>query len=198
MKSAELRRAFEALASDHGLPVLQFMQDRDWTLASQVAEGLGIHTSTACKHLAAFYDAGFLERRPHSAKRPTHAYRLRSPVIRIEFDLAEPAHAAPQVAEAFLDALLTTAGRMVGPRLSNGIADALFPAADWRAALRHRFESPPDPRAALDGLVRDAGRACAALVGAAAAARLVRLAIDHVSQGRSDLLTATGTAGVTA
>src|SRR3990172_7460297 len=108
MNTRDPRRALEALASEHGLPILRFLRGRGWTLASHVAESLQIHTTTASKHLAAFHEAGFLDRQAHAARRPTFAYRLPTPLIRIEFDLgsaANPDHVS-EAAEGFLDALL--------------------------------------------------------------------------------------------
>jgi len=190
MVADDTRRALEALASEHGLPILRFLQGRDWTLASQVAEGLGIHTTTASKHLAAFHSAGLLERRDHPARRPTHAYRLLSPLIRIEFDLGEPAAGAgaAQAAEAFLAALLEGATRVGGHRLADGLAEALFPEGEWRQALRRRVAAASSPRTALDALVRDARRTCAEVVGGRTADRLIRLALEAGFEGRRDLL----------
>jgi len=190
MVTADSRRAFEALASEHGLPILKYLQGRDWLLASQVAEGLGIHTTTASKHLAAFHEAGLLERRDHPARRPTHAYRLRSTLIRIEFDLGDrpAASDAGDAAQAFLQALLEAARRVGGDRLASGLAEALFHEEDSRHALQERIDASSDPRAALDILVRDARATCAGLVGGTTADRLVRLALDAAFEGRRDLL----------
>ena len=190
MLTNDPRRALEALASEHGLPILRFLRGRDWILASQVAEGLGIHTTTASKHLAAFHEAGLLERRDHPARRPTHAYRLISPLVRIEFDLGEQPEAADatEAAEAFLAALLDGATRVGGHRLADGLAEALFHEEDWRLALRERFAAIPSPRAAIDTLMQDARRVCAALVGGTTADRLVHLATEAAFEGRRDLL----------
>jgi len=188
--STDPRRALEALASEHGVPILRFLRGRGWTLASQVAEGLGIHTTTASKHLAAFCEAGFLERRVHASKRTTHAYRLLSSVIRLEIDLmddeAEGADAAAG-AEAFVDALLAATQRVGGARLAANVVVALFAAREWRPVLRERFASAKDPRAILDRLLRDAERTCTHHVGTATAGRLMRLAIDAAAEGRQDL-----------
>jgi len=189
MSTDDLRRALEALASEHGLPILRYLRGRDWALASQVAEGLGIHTTTASKHLAAFHEAGLLERRDHPARRPTHAYRLVSPLIRIEFDLGEQPEAADaaEAAEAFVAALLEGATRVEGHRLADGLAEALFNEEDWRHALRERFAAA-SPRTALDALIRDARRTCAEVVGGTTADRLIRLALEIGFEGRHDLL----------
>jgi len=190
MVSLDPRRALDALASEHGLPILRFLKDRGWTLASQVADGLGIHTTTASKHLAAFHEAGLLERREHPAKRPTFAYRLTSPVIRLEFDLGEPADGADaaSAAEAFLEALLDAARQVEGAPFARNLARSLVPADDWRTALRARLASSRDPKADLRVFVRDARRTCADALGPTTADRLMQRAIDAGFGGRQDLL----------
>ncbi|HEV8595966.1 MAG TPA: helix-turn-helix domain-containing protein [Thermoplasmata archaeon] len=193
MSSPDPRPALEALASEHGLPILRFLRGRGWVLSSQVAEGLGIHTTTASKHLAAFHEAGFLERRVHASKRSTHAYRLASPIVRLELNLAEAEPDAPDVFDAcaaFVDALLSAAQRVGGSHLSATLVSALFGASDWRPVLRGRIDAARNPRAVLEGLVRAAHDACTAQMGAVAAGRLLRIAIDAASEGRSDLFSA--------
>lgn len=191
MVTQDPRPALEALASEHGLSILRFLRGRDWTLASAVAEGLRIHTTTASKHLAAFQDAGFLERQAYASKRPTFVYRLRTDLIRIEFDLAESAEPvdASAVAAAFVDALLSATQRVGGARIAQDLVESIFGATrDWRRALRERFARPGDARIVLDALVADSRNACASLVGTATAARLLRLALDEGFEGRQDLL----------
>ena len=190
----------EALASEHGLPILRFMQGRDWSLASEVAHGLGVHTSTASKYLAVFYQAGFLDREARAAKRPTHAYRLKSPVIRLEFDLAE--RVAPSEARdfafAFADALLAASQRVGGPRITASLARAAWGDEDWRASLERQFVSEEHPRAAVDAILRDARRAATDLLGATTGGRLVRMAWNAAVEGRQELVASLGLAEVTA
>ena len=190
----------EALASEHGLPILRFLNGRDWTLASEIAQGLGIHTSTASKHLAAFYKAGFLDRSNHAARKPTVAYRLKSPVIRLEFDVAErvaPA-ATREFAFAFADALLAASQRVGGPRLTDSLVRAAWGEEDWRAGLEQRFAKAGDPRTAVDSIIKDARRAATELLGGTAAGRLVRIAWTAAIEGRADLVASLGLAEVVA
>lgn len=190
MPTEDPRPLLEALASEHGLAILRFLQGRGWTLASHVAEGLGIHTTTASKHLAAFHAAGIVERRTHAAKRPTVAYRLRSPVVRVEFTLGEPLRRddAVDAAEAFLGSLLEAIRKVGGPHLSDDLLRPIAPGTDWRATVRRRIEASGDPRAALDGLVADARRRCVALMGATTGERLIRRALEAGLEDRRDLL----------
>src|SRR2546426_1521466 len=153
MAEGDPRKALTALANEHGLPILRFLRDRDWTLASQVAKGLGIHTTTASKHLAAFHAAGLLDRKPYPSKRPTLAYRLRSNVVRLEINLAgaEEPNDVTDAAHAFLDALMAAAHRVGGPRLAGHLARAIFGTEEWRPTLSHRL-APTGPRAGPAGL----------------------------------------------
>jgi len=194
MSPPDPRKALEALASEHGLPILRFLRDRDWTLASQVSEALGIHTTTASKHLTAFYDAGFLARREHPARRPTHAYRLKSPVIRLEFDLAERVESSDAVAlgAAFFEALMEALEHVGGARLTGDLVTRALGGGDWRPALGARLSAIDDPRAAFLSLIGDTRQSLANLVGHATADRLVRMAMERAAEGRADLVAAIG------
>jgi len=194
MNEADPRRALEALASAHGLPILRHLLGRDWVLASQVADALGIHTTTASKHLAAFHEAGFLERRAHPAKRPTFAYRLTSPVIRLEFDLAERMEPSDTVrlGSTFLQTLLDALGQMGGTRLTRAFTDSLLGVGDWRTGLANRLASASDARSTLLSLIDDARQTLANLVGPATGGRLLRKALDAAGEGHADLVAAMG------
>src|SRR3989304_2478295 len=194
------RKVLEALASEHGLPILRFLQGRDWSLASEGAHGLGVHTSTASKYLAVFHSAGFLDREAHAATRPTHAYRLKSPVIRLEFDLAGRV-APPEAREftfRFADALLAASLRVRGPRLTASLARAAWGEEDWRASLEKLFAAEEHPRAAVAVILRGARRAATDLLGAPAAGRLVHIAWNAAVEGRQELVASLGLAEVTA
>jgi len=197
MNPPDPRKALDALASDHGLPILRFLRDREWAHASEIADALGIHTTTASKHLAAFYEAGLLERRAHPAKRPTFAYRLKSPVIRIEFDLAERVEPSDTVAlaSAFLEALLGSVDKMGGSRLTDALLRGVFGGGDWRPALGRRLGATPDARADLIAVVEDTRLALSGLVGPAAAGQLVRIAMATAGEGRGDIVAAVGLGG---
>jgi predicted ArsR family transcriptional regulator len=169
-------------------------------MASEVAEGLGVHTSTASKHLAAFYEAGFLDREAHAAKRPTHAYRLRSPIIRLEVDLEErnaPAEAR-EFAFAFAEALLAASHRVGGDRLMNSLARAIWREEDWRPCLEEQFATEPHPRAVVDALLQGARRASTELLGATTGGRIFRMAWDATLEGRPGLVALLGLVEVTA
>ncbi len=190
----------EALASEHGLPILRFLRGRNWTLASEVAHGLAVHTSTASKYLAEFHMAGFLDREAHAAKRPTHAYRLRSPVIRLELDLAErvgPAEAR-EFAFAFADALFAASQRVGGSRLAASLARKIWGEEDWRASLEKEFARDEHPRAVVDAVLQEARRASIELMGAAAGGRIVRMAWEAAVEGRRELVALLGLAEVAA
>lgn len=190
----------DALASEHGLPILRFLQGREWTLASEVAQGLRVHTSTASKYLVAFHEAGFLDRKAHASRKPTHAYRLRSPIIRIEFDLAErvPPKEAREFAFAFADSLLEAAQRVGGTRLMASLAREAWGEENWRPRLEQEFARGQRARAVVESILENARRACSRLLGAAAGGRLVRIAWSTAIAGRSDLVASLDLAEVTA
>jgi hypothetical protein len=200
MTRHESRRVLEALAGEHGLPILRFLHGRDWSLASEVAHGLSVHTSTASKYLDAFFKAGFLDRAKHVAKRPTHAYRLKSPVIRLEFDLAErvgPSESR-EFAFAFAEAFLGAAERLGGPRLAASLVLSAWGAGDWRTGLETQFAAESHPRAGVDAILRGARRAATDLLGASAGGRLVRIAWSAAVAGREEFVASLGLAEVTA
>ncbi len=188
------KKALGALASEHGLPILRYLRGRDWAHASQVAEALGIHTTTASKHLAAFYEAGFLERRDHAAKRPTFAYRLKSPVIHLELDLAERVASSDAIVlgSAIFEALHDSVHRVGGNHLAGELFGGLFGGGDWRPAFGQRIAAAADPRSALLNLVEDARRTLAGLVGSSTAGQLLRMAVETASDGRADIASAIG------
>jgi len=147
-----------------------------------------------------FHRAGFLDRRAHAAKRPTFAYRLKSPVIRLEFDLAErvaPSQAR-EFAFAFADALVAASERLGGLRLTASLARVAWGQEDWRGSLERQFAGEEHPRAAVDAILRDARRAATDLLGATAGGRLVRIAWDAAIQGRQEFVASLGLAEVTA
>ncbi len=194
MNSPDPRKALEALASEHGLPILRYLRDHPWALASQVSEALGIHTTTASRHLVAFHEAGFLERRDHPAKRPTFAYRLKSPVVRLELDLGESVESndAVALASALIGGLLESLERIGGARLAASFVAGAFGGGDWRSGLANRLTSATDSRAAVLSLIEDARRTLTDLVGAATATRLLRMATERAAEGRGDIVEAMG------
>ena len=91
MKRAEFVEAARTLASDHCLSIVDCLRRRGWSIASEVAQELGIHISTATKDLSSLYDCGVVERRKSDRKtRPAYEYRLRDERISLELDLDEP------------------------------------------------------------------------------------------------------------
>ncbi len=194
MNPPDPRKALEALASEHGLPILRYLREHPWTHASQVSEALGIHTTTASRLLIAFHEAGFLERRDHPARRPTFAYRLKSPIVRLELDLGETVESndAVALASALIGGLLESLDRIGGARLTASFVTGVFGAGDWRAGLGERLSSASDARAAVLSLIEDARRTLSDLVGPATATRLLRMATERAAEGRGDIVEAIG------
>ncbi|MGH9389844.1 MAG: hypothetical protein ACRD1Z_09525, partial [Vicinamibacteria bacterium] len=125
---------------------------------------------------------------------------LKSPVIRLELDVAErvaPA-ASREFAFAFADAFLTASQRVGGPRIALSLARAAWGEEDWRAGLEQQFAPAGDPRTTVDSIIKDARRAATDLLGATAAGRLVRIAWTAAIEGRADLVASLGLAEVVA
>lgn len=87
MDPATFRQAVSLLSGEHSLPILRALRDGEWHLSSEVARSLGIHITTASKFLQRFAELGLVDRRAHDSR--TSEYRLRSPRLRFDVDLAE-------------------------------------------------------------------------------------------------------------
>jgi transcription initiation factor IIE alpha subunit len=66
MKGEHFRATVEILAGGHGLPILRLLHEKGWSIASDVASDLEIHTTTASKYLTKLYEVGILDRRTGS------------------------------------------------------------------------------------------------------------------------------------
>jgi len=88
MKREHFLSAAKALSNDQGLAILVCLRKKWWAIASDVAQELRIHISTASKDLSILYDSGLLERRMSKRKtRPAHEYRLKSNRIILDLSL---------------------------------------------------------------------------------------------------------------
>ncbi|MFQ6128092.1 MAG: hypothetical protein ACE5QW_04235 [Thermoplasmata archaeon] len=88
MKRDHFRATIEILAGGHGLPILNLLHSKGWSIASDVASELDIHTTTASKYLTRLYEVGILDRRTRNCKtRKAYEYNLKSPRISIDFDI---------------------------------------------------------------------------------------------------------------
>lgn len=90
MKKEQFKATVNILAGGHGLPILNLLHSRGWSIASDVASELEIHTTTASKYLTKLYEVGILERRTRKCRtRKAYEYNLRSPRICIDLDISE-------------------------------------------------------------------------------------------------------------
>ena len=107
MKRAEFLEAAKTLSSDNCLPILDCLRKRGWLIASDVAEDLGIHVSTAAKDLNSLFECGLIERRKGQRKtRPAYEYRLKGDRIILELDLdTAPADERDRVVTFYLEFL---------------------------------------------------------------------------------------------
>jgi len=117
MKRDDFLEAARTLASEHGLGIIDCLRRRGWTIASEVAEELAIHISTATKDLSSLHRCGLLERRKGQRKtRPAYEYRLAANRIVLDIDLAdEPPATSDETAIfylSFFERLFAKARRM--------------------------------------------------------------------------------------
>jgi predicted ArsR family transcriptional regulator len=90
MKGEHFRATVEILAGGHGLPILKLLHTKGWSIASDVATDLDIHTTTASKYLTKLYEVGILDRRTRSCRtRKAYEYKLRSPRISLDLDIRD-------------------------------------------------------------------------------------------------------------
>ena len=139
MNRNEFLEAARTLASDNGLSVVDCLRKRGWSIASDVAEDLGIHISTATKDLNSLYMCGLLERRKSQRKtRPAYEYKLKGERIVLELDLDEStADSRENVVSFYLDffeRVFVKARRMGWQTIESAVArefgDAKTPFAD--------------------------------------------------------------------
>lgn len=90
MDRKRFSEALEALSGSYGLSILDVLRSRGWSIASDIAAELNIHTTTASKYLSKFYSAGFVERRRKRCRtRETFEYHLKSERIRFDIRIGE-------------------------------------------------------------------------------------------------------------
>ena len=90
MKREHFKETVDILAGGHGLPILKLLHAKGWSIASDVASELEIHTTTASKYLTKLHEVGILDRRTRDCRtRKAHEYRLRSPRISLDIDIRD-------------------------------------------------------------------------------------------------------------
>jgi hypothetical protein len=100
MDQETFRQAVSLLSGEHSLPILHELRGGGWHLSSEIARSMGIHITTASKFLQRFAELGFVERRAHDSR--TYEYRLRSPRLRFEVDLADEAGPLREVIDFYV------------------------------------------------------------------------------------------------
>ena len=90
MKREHFKETVDILAGGHGLPILKLLHVKGWSIASDVASELEIHTTTASKYLTKLHEVGILDRRTRDCRtRKAHEYMLRSPRISLDIDIRD-------------------------------------------------------------------------------------------------------------
>ncbi len=130
MKTKDFLAAARTLSTDHGLSVVGSLKERGWAIASEIAEDLEIHISTASKDLSILYDCGLLDRRMSRRKtRPAYEYRLKSDRISLELDIQDvPRDVGDELNSVyifFFDRLFHKTQKMGWGPLESSVAKAL-------------------------------------------------------------------------
>lgn len=100
MDQQTFRQAIALLSGEHSISIVRALRDSSWHLSSEVARTLGIHITTASKFLQRFAELGLVERRAHDSR--TFEYRIRSPRLRFEVDLADDAGPIREVIDFYV------------------------------------------------------------------------------------------------
>ena len=100
MDQETFRRAISLLSGEHSMSILRSLRDGSWHLSSEIARALGIHITTASKFMQRFAELGLVERRAHDSR--TFEYRLRSPRLRFDVDLADDAGPLREVIDFYV------------------------------------------------------------------------------------------------
>lgn len=100
MDQTTFQQAISLLSGEHSMSILRNLRDGSWHLSSEVARSLGIHITTASKFLQRFAELGLVERHAHDSR--TFEYRLRSPHLRFDVDLADDAGPLREVIDFYV------------------------------------------------------------------------------------------------
>lgn len=199
MDERTFSKAISVLGGRHSLRILAALRDGEWRIASDVARGLDIHTTTASKHLQKMHELGFLDRRVRNAKtRKTFEYHLRSTRLTLELDMTrhrEPVEEAMGFYTDFIAHTLRHARAMGWPGIEqklaarldvprNGLKGALF-----TRILEGRTLKKIDELKSLFGqIAREIQDICGSAMGEVAASRLLERALEEASEGRGDIV----------
>ncbi len=126
MDPETFRQAATLLSGEYSLAILRELRDGGWHLSSEVARALNIHVSTASRFLQHLADLGLVERRSHDPR--TSEYRVRSPRIQLEVDLADdsgPLREAVDFYVAYFQCLFQEIRRMGLPKMEGDMERTL-------------------------------------------------------------------------
>jgi DNA-binding Lrp family transcriptional regulator len=88
MTLEQFKISVSALSGEHTVDILLYLKERGWSIALDVAKGLGLHPTTVMGYLEKLHAAGYLSRRKKKTRTgKTHEYRLKSDRITLELDL---------------------------------------------------------------------------------------------------------------
>src|SRR6058998_2040100 len=194
MDQQTFQRAIVLLSGEHSLSILRSLRDANWHLSSEVARTLDIHITTASKFLQRFAELGLVERREHDSR--TFEYRLRSPHLRFDVDLADDAGPLREVIDfyvAYFHSLFERIRHFGAPAIQTEMEHRLT--TDHQELRRAVFEQMVDrSEAGLDRLRelvaavhRDLWNVCAQGLGSNAAKGVFQAALRDAIGAHPDL-----------
>lgn len=193
MKRVEFIEAARTLASDNALNIVDCLRKRGWAIASDIAEDIGIHISTATKVLNSLYECGMLEKRRSQRKtRPAYEYRFKGDRIILEVDLeGQGEETGDQVVGFYLDffeRLFVKARKMgwqsIDRTVARELGDRDFSFKDMairELSAAKDSSSPSELRSVFIRFTEKVRQAFVANIGDSAAARLFESAAREVS-----------------
>jgi DNA-binding Lrp family transcriptional regulator len=88
MTLERFKNSVSALSGEHSVDILLYLREKGWSIALDIAKGLGLHPTTVMAYLEKLHAARILSRRKKKTRTgKTHEYRLRSDKISLELDL---------------------------------------------------------------------------------------------------------------
>lgn len=195
------RQAATLLSGEYSLAILRELKDGEWHLSSEVARTLDIHVSTASRFLQRLADLGLVERRRRDSR--TFEYRVRSPRLQIEVDLADesaPLREAVDFYVAYFHQLFQQIRLMGLPNVEGAAEHTL--AAEHQELRSVVFQQMIEGsngglehlRDLMAGLHRDLWQVCSQSLGQPTARRIFESALQAAIDTHPDLAVRCGLA----
>lgn len=205
MKSAmdqrSFRRAAVLLSGDYALAILKAMRSGEWHLSSELARSLNVHTTTVSRFLQHLAELRFVERRAHDGR--TFEYRLPSSRISFDVDVADESGPMREAIDFYVTYFHTLFERIRHLGWASVEAEMQHRLTsdheELRAAIFQQVLAGDDRgverlRDLVATLHRDIWSVCSTALGAAAAERVFKAALEEAVGAYPDLAVRCGLA----